>query len=140
MNPEPTASESAPDLCHLFVDEAGTPDIFDAKGRINIGKPGCSRFFFLGMLEVDDPEPLTEALKTLREQLLTDPYFASAESFKPERKKTSLLLHAKDDLPEVRVKVFELHMIGSAACDVNTTAAHPINNIGVGHADLKHCV
>lgn len=108
MNPQPTASESAPDLCHLFVDEAGTPDIFDAKGRINIGKPGCSRFFFLGMLEVDDPDQLTEALKTLREQLLTDPYFASAESFKPERKKTALLLHAKDDLPEVRVKVFDL--------------------------------
>lgn len=108
MNPEPTASESTPDLCHLFVDEAGTPDIFDAKGRINIGKPGCSRFFFLGMLEVDDPEPLTTALKSLREQLIADPYFASAESFKLERKKTALLLHAKDDLPDVRVKVFDL--------------------------------
>jgi hypothetical protein len=35
-------------------------------------------------------------------------YFASAESFKPDRKKTALLLHAKDDLPEVRVKVFDL--------------------------------
>lgn len=101
----PTQGDSA-DLCHLFVDEAGTPDIFDAKGRINIGKPGCSRFFFLGML--DDPELLTETLKTLREQLSADPYFASAESFKPERKKTALLLHAKDDLPEVRVKVFDL--------------------------------
>ena len=78
MTPETTASESAPDLCHLFVDEAGTPDIFDAKGRINIGKPGCSRFFFLGMLEVDDPDPLTTALKSLRELLLADPYFASA--------------------------------------------------------------
>lgn len=55
-----------------------------------------------------DPGSLTEALKTLREQLLTDPYFASAESFKPERKKTALLLQAKDDLPEVRVKVFDL--------------------------------
>ena len=42
------------DVCHLFVDEAGTPDIFDAKGRNNIGQQGCSRFFFLGMLEVDD--------------------------------------------------------------------------------------
>lgn len=27
---------------------------------------------------------------------------------KPERRKTSLLLHAKDDLPEVRVNVFDL--------------------------------
>ena len=38
----PTQGSSA-DLCHLFVDEAGTPDIFDAKGRINIGQPGFSR-------------------------------------------------------------------------------------------------
>lgn len=97
-----------PATCHLFVDEAGTPDIFDAKGRINIGKPGCSRFFFLGMLEVDDPKRLRDDLKALREYLITDPYFASAESFKPERRKTALLLHAKDDLPEVRVKVFDL--------------------------------
>lgn len=96
------------DVCHLFVDEAGTPDIFDAKGRNNIGQPGCSRFFFLGMLEVEDSGKLAEALKTLREQLMADPYFASAESFRPQRKKTALLLHAKDDLPEVRVKVFDL--------------------------------
>lgn len=104
MNESPASA----DLCHLFVDEAGTPDIFDAKGRNNIGQQGCSRYFFLGMLEVNDPPRLTEALKTLREQLLADPYFNSAESFKPERKKTALLLHAKDDLPEVRVKVFDL--------------------------------
>lgn len=106
--PSETSRTNADSLCHLFVDEAGTPDIFDAKGRINIGKPGCSRFFFLGMLEVDDPEPLSEALKALREQMIADPYFSSAESFKLERKKTALLLHAKDDLPEVRVKVFDL--------------------------------
>ena len=101
-------TEEQKEYCHLFVDEAGTPDIFDAKGRINIGKPGCSRFFFLGMLEVAEPDRLAEALKSLREELVADPYFASAESFKPERQKTALLLHAKDDLPEVRVKVFDL--------------------------------
>ena len=103
-----TAKEASPDICQLFVDEAGVPDIFDRKGRVNIGQPGCSRFFLLGMAEVDEPEKLAAALTTLREQLARDPYFASAESFKPERKKTALLLHAKDDLPEVRVKVFDL--------------------------------
>lgn len=100
-------TESIP-ACHLFVDEAGTPDIFDAKGRINIGNPGCSNFFILGMLEIDEPDKLAEALKSLREQMMADPYFASAQSFRPERKKTALQLHAKDDLPEVRVKVFDL--------------------------------
>ncbi len=95
-------------VCHLFVDEAGTPDIFDAKGRNNIGKEGCSRFFLLGMLEVEAPETLTEALTGLREQLRADPYFATAPAFQPQRRKTALLLHAKDDLPEVRVKVCDL--------------------------------
>jgi hypothetical protein len=103
------------DVCHLFVDEAGTPDIFDGKGRSKVGTEGCSRFFLLGMLEADDPEKLKTALSTLREQLRRDPYFASAESFRPERKKTALLFHAKDDLPEVRVKVFDLlRSFGSA--------------------------
>jgi hypothetical protein len=97
-----------PDDCHLFVDEAGTPDIFDSKGRNNVGTGSCSRFFLLGMLEVDEPEPLASALTALRQSMLADPYFASAESFKPERKKTALLFHAKDDLPDVRVKVFDL--------------------------------
>lgn len=114
MNP---ASHASKPICHLFVDEAGTPDIFDAKGRINIGNPGCSRFFILGMLEVVEPDKLAEALKSLREQLLADPYFASAESFRPERKKTYLQLHAKDDLPEVRVKVFDLlRSLGDSIC------------------------
>ncbi len=104
----PQGSNSPSDVCHLFVDEAGTPDIFDAKGRVNVGKPGCSRFFFLGMLEVEEPDDLALKLKCLREDLAADPYFSSAESFNPARKKTALLLHAKDDLPEVRVKVFDL--------------------------------
>ena len=108
MDLPPAGSRDAPDLCHLLVDEAGTPDIFDAKGRSHIGQSGCSRFFVLGMLEVDDPRPLAEALTGLRESLMRDPYFASAESFRPERRKTALLFHAKDDLPDVRVKVFDL--------------------------------
>ena len=102
------SEESPKDICHLFVDEAGGPDIFDGKGRVNIGREGCSRFFLLGMLEVDDPEKLATTLTELRAQLLRDPFFNTAESFKPERKKTALLFHAKDDLPEVRVKVFDL--------------------------------
>lgn len=40
--------------------------------------------------------------------MLADPYFAGVESFRPERKKTALLFHGKDDLPEVRYRVFNL--------------------------------
>lgn len=102
------AEPSPANVCQLFVDEAGGPDIFDRKGRVNIGKEGCSRFFLLGMLEVDEPEKLATALTGLREKMLRDPFFNTAESFKPERKKTASHFHAKDDLPDVRVKVFDL--------------------------------
>lgn len=62
----------------------------------------------IGKLEVDNPSALTKALTELRQELLGDPYFAGVESFRPERKKTALLFHAKDDLPEVRYRVLNL--------------------------------
>jgi hypothetical protein len=40
---------------HYFVDEAGDGTIFDAKGRVIIGSEGCSKFFMLGLLDVDHP-------------------------------------------------------------------------------------
>lgn len=98
----------APDICHLFLDEAGVPDIFDKKGVSKIGTNGVSRYFMLGMLEVDDPDELSRALNALRFALCSDPYFSSAPSIQPAARKTALLFHAKDDLPDVRVKVFDL--------------------------------
>ena len=99
---------SATETLHLFVDEAGSPDLFDGKGRVLVGTEGCSRYFILGMLEVDDPLVVTRGLEALRKDLLADPYFRGVESFRPERAKTARMFHAKDDLPEVRFKVFDL--------------------------------
>lgn len=93
---------------HLFVDEAGDPVLFDGKGRPLLGGNGCSRYFILGKLDVTEPGALAVELTKLRETLKRDPLFASVESFKPERRKTAVLFHAKDDLPDVRVKVFDL--------------------------------
>jgi len=92
----------------LFVDEAGDPTLFHSYGKPSVDTPGCSRFFLLGKLEVDKPAELSNALTNLRQELLADPYFAGVESFRPERKKTALLFHAKDDLPEVRYRVLGL--------------------------------
>ena len=101
--PEP----STPEVHHIFVDEAGAPTIFDSKGRSLVGTTGCSQYFILGKLTVDNPAGVAKALTDLREQMKADPFFATVESFKPERRKTALLFHAKDDLPDVRVKVFD---------------------------------
>ncbi|HRZ35333.1 MAG TPA: DUF3800 domain-containing protein [Candidatus Paceibacterota bacterium] len=103
-DPEPSSSE----VQHLFVDEAGTPTLFHESGKPIADTYGCSRFFILGKLEVENPAALATALTELRQKMLADPIFAGTESFKPERKKTALAFHAKDDLPEVRAPVFGL--------------------------------
>jgi hypothetical protein len=96
------------EIQHLFVDEAGTPTLFHESGKPIADTHGCSRFFILGKLEVENPPALAAALTELRQKMLADPLFAGTESFKPERKKTAVTFHAKDDLAEVRIPVFEL--------------------------------
>ena len=106
---ETQPNESTPiEIQRLFVDEAGDPTLFHSSGKPIVGTEGCSRFFIIGKLEVDDPPALSQSLTELRQELLDDLYFAGVESFRPERKKTALLFHAKDDLPEVRYRVFNL--------------------------------
>jgi len=98
----------APSTLHFFVDEAGDPTLFDAKGRILVGQEGCSKNFILGKLDVGDPAALDVALAALRLDLLADPYFKRVPSMQTERGKTARAFHAKDDLPEVRREVFKL--------------------------------
>lgn len=93
-----------------FVDEAGDPTLFDAKGKPLPGREGCSRFFMLGVLDVVDPPALAKALDALRAQLLADPYFRAVPSMQPQGRKTALAFHAKDDVPEVRREVFRVLM------------------------------
>lgn len=101
-------SETAPASRHYFVDEAGDPVLFDARGRALPGEEGCSRHFILGVLEVADPVALGTELGTLRAELLADPYFRDVPSMQPERRKTAWMFHAKDDVPEVRREVFRV--------------------------------
>ena len=111
-------SSVLPGRRHYFVDEAGDPTLFDARGRVLVGQEGCSRYFMLGVLDVADPVALAADLGVLRQTLLSDPYFSGVPSMQPERRKTALAFHAKDDLPEVRREVFrvllqhELQFIG----------------------------
>ena len=95
---------------HFFVDEAGDPTLFDAKGRILVGQEGCSKTFILGKLDVADPAALHVALERLRGELLADPYFKRVPSMQTERGKTARAFHAKDDVAEVRREVFKVLM------------------------------
>ena len=93
---------------HFFVDEAGDPTLFDAKGRILVGQEGCSRTFILGKLDVQDPAALHAALAQLRADLMADPYFRRVPSMQTQRGKTARAFHAKDDVAEVRREVFKV--------------------------------
>ena len=88
-----------PSTLHFFVDEAGDPTLFDAKGRILVGQDGCSKTFILGKLDVEDPAALHRALEHLRTDLLADPYFKRVPSMHAERGKTARAFHDKDDIP-----------------------------------------
>jgi hypothetical protein len=97
-----------PQTLYSFVDEAGDPTLFANRRRAIVGTEGCSRFFIMGKLEVDDPAALSARLNALRERLAGHAYFHGVPSFDPARGKTAVMFHAKDDLPEVRFQVFDL--------------------------------
>jgi hypothetical protein len=98
----------APYIAHYYVDEAGDLALFDKRGRSLVGADGTSRTFMVGAGELLEPEPITRALAELRASLLADRYLARIPSMQPERRKTALSFHAKDDVPEVRREVFRL--------------------------------
>lgn len=101
--------ESAlPSIRNYFVDEAGDGTLFDRKGQIIIGTEGCSRFFILGLVDIQSPEALYRELEELRARLLADSFFKRVPSMQVASKKTALAFHAKDDIPEIRREVFSV--------------------------------
>jgi len=58
------------DIKHYFVDEAGDPTLFDARGRVIAGTEGCSSHFILGVLSATDLVGLNQRLSDLHAALL----------------------------------------------------------------------
>lgn len=94
---------------HRFLDEAGDTS-FIGKGRKNIlGQAGVSKCFIIGMVKFK--EPLNEVRKKvlkLQEEITTNPFFETPSLLKKKKSESGYYLHATDDIPEVRLKVFEL--------------------------------
>ncbi len=93
---------------HYFVDESGDGVLFGAQGRSLLSAGTVNKHFILGMVQVEDPFALANELNALRTDLLADPYFKNVPSMLPSGRKTGLMFHAKDDVPEVRREVFRL--------------------------------
>lgn len=88
----------------FFVDESGDPTFYDRKGNLIVGQEGCSSILVLGFIETQQPEPIRQALQRLQSEVIADPYFEGV----PSLAKTAVAFHAKDDLPEIRYRVFKL--------------------------------
>jgi len=61
--------------------------------RTIVGTDGCSRFFIMGKLEVDDPAALGTRLTALRERLVAHAYFQGVPSFDSARGNTAVMFH-----------------------------------------------
>ncbi len=97
-----------PEIRQYYVDEAGDLTLFNRKGKMIISKPGVSQFFMLGVAQICDFDQLGEQLESLRQNLLQNPLYKNIPSMQPEVNKTAIAFHAKDDLAEIRLKVFEI--------------------------------
>jgi hypothetical protein len=93
---------------HHFIDEAGDLSFFDKRKRVVLGMEGVSDFFMVGAAFIAEPELLNQQLASLRADILQDPLLNRVPSLDPARRKTAVVFHAKDDVPEVRYKVFSL--------------------------------
>lgn len=93
---------------YYFVDESGDFNLFNKKGQIIVGREGVSNFLMVGVADIPNPMELKNNLNELRKILVEDPYFKDVPSMQPNNRKTNLLFHAKNDLPEVRREVFKL--------------------------------
>lgn len=86
-----------------FVDEAGDPVFYDAKGKLIVGTEGCSKLLIIGYVRTIDPAPIRNSLANVRNQIKQDEYLQSI----PSVKKSLGYFHAKDDSPEVRHMVYK---------------------------------
>ncbi len=101
-------TEAPNKLIQYFVDEAGDGTLFDGKGKVLVGQPGCSNFFMAGLADLPSPSDLAKELAALRHELLQDPLLRGVRAMRPERGQTALFFHAKDDPIEVRREVFRI--------------------------------
>ena len=88
----------------FYVDEAGDPTFYDRRGNLNVGQPGCSPILILGFVELQDPVAVRRAILQLQQEIVNDPYFEGI----PSLEKTAIAFHAKDDVREIRYRVYKL--------------------------------
>lgn len=94
------------EIAYFFVDESGDPTFYNAKGSIVVGNEGCSKILILGFVRARQREviKIRKKIEDLRTDIVNDAYFKEIPSVKS---KTMNIFHAKDDIPEIREKVYK---------------------------------
>jgi hypothetical protein len=94
-----------PSSSWFFIDESGDPIFYDKRGNFIVGQEGCSPILVIGFIETGQPQPIRRAILNLQKEVINDSYF---RKFPSVLQKTATAFHAKDDLPEIRHRVFQL--------------------------------
>ena len=58
---------------YYYVDEAGDLTFFNKQKKIIVGQQGVSKFFMVGVAQIDNSNLLGQQLESLRNSLLSDP-------------------------------------------------------------------
>lgn len=90
---------------YYFVDEAGDPTFFNAKGKLIVGQPGCSKQLIIGYVRIKhDPSEVRSRILKLQAEVVANPDFQKFASLKH----TAVAFHASNDAPPIRELVFDL--------------------------------
>jgi hypothetical protein len=89
---------------YFFVDESGDPTFYDKHKRLIVGNGGCSSIFLLGFIHTRNPDAIRSSISNLRKEISNNKYYEGI----PSLKKTLNAFHAKDDIPEIRERMYQL--------------------------------
>lgn len=113
---------------HRFLDEAGDTTFYGKGKRLIIGEQGVSKSFMIGMLKLNDPlEDVRYKIINLKNDILNNTYINSVPSVKKKIQNNTYYFHATDDIPEVRMKFYEL--IKSIGCSFEAVVGRKIPEI-----------
>ncbi len=93
---------------HRFLDEAGDTTFFGKGKKVILGEAGVSKCFIIGMVKFKMPlEEVRQKMLILQDQIENNPLFETPSLLKRKTSKGGFYIHATDDIPEIRLRVFE---------------------------------
>jgi len=94
---------------HRFVDETGDLTFYGDERKVIIGNKGVSKTFSIGMVYIkEDLDGVRDKINNLIKEIEGYEYVKNIPSVKKRIDNKGFYFHAKDDVPEVRSKFFDL--------------------------------